>query len=172
MTIYTVMIPPGARPGEMTDEAFDRTVFIKEGFCWPALFVAIPWMLVHRLWLVLLVYLVVGLLLEASAQALGGAVPGVVAAAFSLLVALEANELRRWTLERRGWRLAGVVEGATRIDAERRFFAGFAAAAARAPDPAPAAAPAPPSPPAPARAPRIGGPQVIGFTPAPPRGTS
>ena len=42
---------------------------------------------------------------------------------FAFWFALEANGLRRWTLERRGYVLVGVVEGRTLEEAERRFFA-------------------------------------------------
>ncbi len=40
----------------------------------------------------------------------------------ALLVGLEAGALRRWTLERRGWKTHGFVVGDDLEDAERRFF--------------------------------------------------
>jgi hypothetical protein len=40
----------------------------------------------------------------------------------SLLVGFEAASLRRWTLNRRGWRQVGVVVGDDLESAERRFF--------------------------------------------------
>jgi hypothetical protein len=41
----------------------------------------------------------------------------------AILVGLEAATLRRWTLNRRGWKNIGVVVGEDVESAERRFFA-------------------------------------------------
>jgi hypothetical protein len=35
---------------------------------------------------------------------------------------LEADTLRRWSLERRGWRTLGTVSGKKTAECERRFF--------------------------------------------------
>ena len=42
--------------------------------------------------------------------------------ALNLLIGLEADTLRRWALERRGWRTLGSVTGKTAAECERRFF--------------------------------------------------
>jgi hypothetical protein len=46
----------------------------------------------------------------------------------AVLVGLEGNNLRRWTLERRGYRFLGVAAGDWRDIAEYRFFAAWTAA--------------------------------------------
>jgi len=125
MTIYTVLAPPmragAARP------ATDDFVFVKEGFCWPALFVPILWLIWHRLWLVLVGYLAVSFALLSVAETLAQPVAATLLILFGFLVGLEANNLRRWTLERRGYHFLGVADGELLSDAEYRFFAGRAA---------------------------------------------
>ena len=116
MRIYTVHFRP--------DDGGD-IVLVKEGFCWPAFLVGPLWALWHGLWVVALglVALVVGV-------GAAGAVPGldaVTAAALSLGTAMAiggtANDLRRWTLERRGFSEEGVVMGGGEDEALRRFLA-------------------------------------------------
>jgi hypothetical protein len=81
-------------------------VLVPERFAWGAFFLGALWLLWHRLWLATLGYLLL-------AFALALVVPPAAAwpAAFGLqwLLGAQANDLRRWTLARRGFRLAGVV---------------------------------------------------------------
>ncbi|SDU43917.1 DUF2628 domain-containing protein [Stappia sp. ES.058] len=163
MTMYTVLIPPDTYPDSLSDTDLDRVTFIKEGFCWPALYIAVIWMLFRRLWLVVIVYLVLALLLEFVTRQIGGVAPLLGGLLFAVLVALEANGLRRWTMERRGWQFVATVEGSTLADAEQRFFS---ALAARQTTPAPAT-PAPAPRMAPANAPRFASAHVVGLTPGP-----
>ncbi|WP_051242057.1 DUF2628 domain-containing protein [Stappia stellulata] len=166
MTIYTVLIPPDTRLEALREKDIERIAFIKEGFCWPALFFAVIWMLFRRLWLVVIVYLVLALLLEFVTRQIGGVAPLLGGFLFAVLVALEANGLRRWTMERRGWHFVATVEGSTLADAEQRFFS---ALSARQTMPAPAA-PAPALRTGPANAPRFASTHVVGLTPAPRQG--
>lgn len=131
MTIYAVLTPPDARPDAFSESDADRTLFIKDGFCWPALVIPMIWTLWHRLWLVFLGYLAIAVAIEALAFAFGGPAVGISATLFALLFAFEANNLRRWTMERRGWNFAGAVAGADRDEAEVRFFSGYLAPAGR-----------------------------------------
>ena len=119
MTIYTVLAPQRAPETPPDPTAF---VFVKEGLCWPALFFPPVWLIFREMWLVLLVYLagVVAIALLAAASA--DAVAAVTFGLAWLLFALEANGLRRWTLERRGFELIGVAAGSSARDAELRFF--------------------------------------------------
>ena len=81
-------------------------------------------MLRHRMWLVLLGYIVVAVALQV-ALAPGRRVErrcGFVGVLLALLVGIEAGTLRRFTLGRRGWRNVGIVVGDDRETAERRFF--------------------------------------------------
>lgn len=121
MTIYTVLAPPEAATGVPDPE---RYIFIKEGFCWPAFFFTPFWLLFRRMWLVFLLHVVASLGVGYLASRLPG-VGGAIVFLFGVLVALEANNLRRWTLERRGHRLVGVAAGDRREEAEFRFFSGW-----------------------------------------------
>jgi hypothetical protein len=118
MRLYTVHQNPDPLSG-------DDLVFVKEGFCWPALFFPLLWPLWHRLWLVALLVLAASLALEAVTVELGwpDATVGVLTLAGAVLFAAEANDLRRWTLRRRGWRELAVASGRGLAEAERRFFA-------------------------------------------------
>jgi len=122
MPSYTVHEPPDP-PADRVDRA-ESLVFIKEGFSWLAALFAPLWLLAHRLWWPLLGYALVSGLLQLLAQtnaleqrwvALGGF-------ALNLLVGFEADALRRWGLERRGWSIVGTVSGRTAPECERRFF--------------------------------------------------
>jgi hypothetical protein len=118
MRVYTVHIHPRRAD---TDRDI---VLVKEGFCWPALFFSVLWAIWNGLWLAALLFLLleVGLsfvfdlfLFSPLSQA-----------ALSLLLAVAigsvANDLRRWTLSRRGYRSEGVVVERNLIAAERRLF--------------------------------------------------
>lgn len=171
MTIHMVLIPPGSSPETIGERAAERTVFIRDGFNWAALVFTLPWLLVKRLWLVLVTYLLVGLAVELASRFVGGPMPGVAMAALSILFAFEANGLWRWTLERRGWQFVAVIEAQNREEAERRFFARLAVHQAQAD--AAGTAPGPETPP-PHRpgypVPRIGAERVVGLSLAPHRG--
>jgi Protein of unknown function (DUF2628) len=156
MSIYTVHQPP-LEAGAAAAEPY-RFVFVRDGFSWWAFLLTPLWMLRHRLWLALAIYLVVAAALDAGLRAIGASLPTLVIASLliSLLVGLEAGTLRRFKLARRHWRNIGVVTGDDLEDAERRFFdawirqaparrqtgpAGTAASGSGAPAASPSAAP-------------------------------
>ncbi|NRG16667.1 DUF2628 domain-containing protein [Rhizobiales bacterium] len=163
MTIYAVLTPPDASPAAFTESDADHTLFIKDGFCWPALFIPMIWTLWHRLWLVFLGYLAIAVAIEGLSFALGGPAVGISAALFALLFAFEANNLRRWTMERRGWNFAGAIAAGDRDEAEVRFFAGYLDQPGT-----PAPGTIDQAEPRPRRAtglsPRVGGESVVGLT--------
>ncbi|MEX2318708.1 MAG: DUF2628 domain-containing protein, partial [Bauldia sp.] len=140
MAIYTVLAP-AARDGEAASDPM-KTVFVKDGYSWPALFFAVVWMIYRRMWLMLVLYVAVGLAAGFIAQRAGGDVAGFALVIAHVLFALEANNLRRWTLERRGFRLVGVAEGRNIEEAEIGYFAGLEAG-----EPAVVPLPTPPTPP-------------------------
>jgi hypothetical protein len=122
MPTYTVHEPPLRIADSVADPV--RFAFVRDGFHFWAFLLAPLWMLVHRLWLVLVVYLILNVTLSAGLW-LAGAPTGLrllVELLIAILVGLEAGTLRRWTLTRRGWRNAGVVVGDDEEEAERRFF--------------------------------------------------
>lgn len=122
MSVYTVHEPP-RRGADALAEA-ERFVFVRDGFYWWAFLLTPFWMLRHRLWLVLVIYLVVIAALDAVLHRVGAAafVITVVGVLISLLVGFEAGTLRRFMLRRRGWKNLGIVSGDDLEDAERRFF--------------------------------------------------
>lgn len=122
MQTYTVHEPPN--PPESRFKRADRLVFVREGFSWRAALLAPLWMLVHRMWLALLLYLI-GVIALDFALARAGVSPQWIAlanAAVHVLIGFEAGTLRRWTLSRKRWRMLGVVTGRSEVDCERRFF--------------------------------------------------
>jgi hypothetical protein len=150
MSVYTVHQPP-ARHGDPLPNA-ERIVFVRDGFSFWAFLLAPVWMLWHRMWLVLLGYVVVFAAIDVALSVIGASriAISVVGLFIALLVGLEASTLRRLSLQRRGFRNVGIVSGADREDAERRFFGTWlaeprfgsaAGAPAAPPPPVPAATP-------------------------------
>ncbi len=103
----------------------ERAVLVKEGFCWPALFFGPLWLAWRGLWLALAFYVALMLVVVAFAMLTGlpsGAV-SLVTMAINLLLALEGNGVRRWSLERRRYHERTIVAGGNLPEAEERFFA-------------------------------------------------
>src|SRR5581483_7531236 len=104
MTAYTVYEPPDP-PADRLDRA-ESLEFVKEGFSWAAALLTPFWLAANRMWLVLAGYL-------------GGMV---ILQAVHVLIGFEADSLKRWTLERNGWRMVGSAVGRNWAECERRFF--------------------------------------------------
>lgn len=123
MTIYNVYEPPEGDDADPMARA-EKVVFVKEGFNWVALIVPAFWLLFQRMWLELLVLLVLitGLQWLFGPGEDGRQVAGLVTLALTVLFAFEANDLRGWALQRRGYQFAGVTTGRGREEAERSFF--------------------------------------------------
>lgn len=122
MTSYTVHEPPQPSIDEL--QKVDRIQFVKNGFSWLALLFPFLWTIYHRMWLVLVCFAVMMTALQGAALLIGAseAVSAYLSILLSLVFAFEANDLRRWTLERNGYRLTGAVTGATRDECELKFF--------------------------------------------------
>ena len=123
MKTYTLHLPSDAVPGDA--EALERAVLVRDGFSWGAFFFTALWFFAHRLWLAGL-----GILVLLVAFDLGLAALGVQPAAatlahllLSVLIGLEANSLRRWTLRRLGRPAVDVVAASDRDEAETKVFA-------------------------------------------------
>ena len=120
MRFYSVYQSPEARGDQ-------DLIFIKDGFCWPALVLPFIWPAWRGLWLVALSVLVLLVAVTVVVQAgwiaplTGSAIEVVVA----FIMAFEGNNLRRWTKTRRGWREVGMVSGRRLADAERAFFSAY-----------------------------------------------
>jgi Protein of unknown function (DUF2628) len=121
MSVYTVYEPPLRAANALADP--QRFIFVRDGFYFWAFLLGPFWMIRHRLWLVLALYLVILIGIEIGVRAVGGSDGAImlVGLLISLLVGFEAGTLRRFTLQRRGWRNAGTVSG-RQEEAELRFF--------------------------------------------------
>ena len=102
----------------------DGLVLVKEGFCWLAFFIAIPWALFHRMWAVagafailqialIIVFKVTNIMATGQGVALFG-----LAFAFGFL----ADELRRNALTRQGYYLEEIVLEQNIDRATQRFL--------------------------------------------------
>jgi hypothetical protein len=147
MPVYTVHEPP--RRDDDTLAHATRFRFVRDGFHFWAFLLSPLWMLRHRLWLELIVYLLIVGGVTFALRRFGleeGAGLGV-ALLLAVLVGVEASSLLRWKLARRGFANLGVVVGEDLEDAERRFFDGWTDAPRRpAPVVPPAASPFAPPP--------------------------
>jgi hypothetical protein len=161
MTLYTVLAP---RPveGESRPDPI-RLVFVKEGFCWPALFIPLLWLIFRRLWIVLALTVAVAIGIIVLGQR---TTPAVAVALFFLgriWFAIEANGLRRWSYLVHGWRLIDVIEARNYREAEIRYFHGFEERMPEMPPPPPPVVPEKP----PLRLPSIEEGDVVGLFPSP-----
>jgi hypothetical protein len=141
MSVYTVHEPP-LRAGAAALAA-ERYMFVRDGFSFWAFLLTPLWLLWRRMWLVLVCYLVISTGIAILVSVLGGSsfTVGLVGLVISLLIGLEAGTLRRFTLNRRGWKNVGVVSGEDLEDAEWRFFDAWVRQVASRPGVPPAAVP-------------------------------
>jgi hypothetical protein len=113
----------------------ERFMFVRDGFHFWAFVLAPLWLLLHRLWLALLIYVVgYGALSFGLAFArVSSSTQLIVGLLIALLMGFEASSIWRWTLNRRGWATLGFVVAEDAEMAERRFFAEWQKHAADAP---------------------------------------
>jgi hypothetical protein len=123
MKTYTLHVAADAAPGDAG--TLDRAVLVKDGFSWGAFVFSFFWFFAHRLWIAGLLVLFAAAALGVSLQLLRVGAGAGVSAAFLLavLVGLEANSLRRWTLARSGRPAVDVVTAGDREEAETKAFA-------------------------------------------------
>lgn len=120
MPAYTVHAPVAA---STVDDA-DKFVFVRDGFHFWALVFGPLWLLWHRLWLVLIGYLVVTVALGLGLAVLGAGASArfLVFFLLAVLMGLEAASLRRWSYSRGKWRQIDFIVADDEEFAERRFF--------------------------------------------------
>ncbi len=121
MGIYSVHIK--GSPDEPS--AFERAVFVREGFSWWAFLLGPFWLIWTRAWLALLtwVLLQISLAYLVHAQILPIMAESFIAFIVALCLGFEASTLRRHALVRRGFRMMDLVQESRLAEAERRFFA-------------------------------------------------
>jgi hypothetical protein len=133
MRTYTVHQKPFWESREGADDT-DGIVVLKDGFNWFAFVLAPVWALWHRLWWVALALAGLAVALQGGALALDldARAADALGLALAFWIGCEANDLRRWTMRRRGWQDLGLVVARTQDEAERRFFGPRAPGAAAA----------------------------------------
>lgn len=125
MIVFTVHEPPNP-PLDRIERA-ERLEFVRDGFAPFAAVLPPVWMVINRLWLVLLLYLLawLGVDLLLALAGVDKSLIGLINLAANVVVGFEASSLIRWTLARRGWQEVGTVVGRNRAECERRFFDGW-----------------------------------------------
>src|SRR2546421_6966909 len=122
MAVYPVHEPPLKRYDAAGDP--DRFAFVRDGFSFWAFLLGPLWMIRHRMWLVLIGYLLLvgGMQFILQRLEVESGVAAMVGLLVALLIGFEAGTLRRFTLARRRWINVGVIVGDDREVAEQRFF--------------------------------------------------
>ena len=117
LKVYTVHLRQPARDAERD------LVIVREGFSWGAFLVSVLWALWNRLWLVAVVLMALELVLPLVAgwAGLGAASGGILSIALAVLAGLFGNDLKRWTLEGRGYAEVALVAARSPDEAEQRF---------------------------------------------------
>ncbi len=141
MSVYTVQAPTGS----LGKPELERSVFLREGFCWPAFFFAFLWLAWHRLWGIAALWLLaVSVLAWLAVSHLTFGSFFLIGLAMRIFLGLEANALLRRKLARRRYQLIDVVTAAAPEAAEQLFFSRVAQSQAeRRPAPKDAPPPAP-----------------------------
>jgi hypothetical protein len=127
MAVYTVFVPDfGRRTLQSNAEryaALPDAVFVREGFSRAAFFLGPLWLAWNRLWIALIVWFAIYFLLAFEApHIIGGVAIFCIGLLLQFLLGLEGNNLRRWELAQRGFRLTDISAGLRRVDAERNYF--------------------------------------------------
>ena len=108
MRFYTAHIRSGAAP-----------VLVREGFSWGALLFGPLWLAAHRVWIPAVVSLATFVLIIVVTD------DGLAAALLTALVMLlgfSGHDLRRWSLDHRGYLLAQVVTARDELEAMARLL--------------------------------------------------
>lgn len=116
MSVYTVHVRDiGLKP---------TLALVKDGFSWPAAIFGFVWALVVGAWEVALILLALQIVISALLPflILDIGAQSVVHLGVTVVVGLVANELRRWSLERRGLHEDCVVTAHDKEEAERRYL--------------------------------------------------
>ena len=125
MNVFTVHEPPNP-PADRIERA-EKLEFVRDGFTLLAAVIPPLWMALNRLWIALLVYLLAVAAVGFALSAAGVNQPMISLIVFAahIVIGFEADNIKRWTLERRGWDEVGTVAGRNREECERRFFDGW-----------------------------------------------
>jgi hypothetical protein len=105
---WTAHIRSGAAP-----------VLVREGFSWGALLFGPLWLAVHRAWIAAVLTIVAAVLIIVLAK---GGVAAALLTTLIVLLGLSGNDVRRWSLDHRGYLLAQVVVARSEMEALGRLL--------------------------------------------------
>jgi hypothetical protein len=94
-------------------------VLVREGFSWGALFFGPVWLAFHRAWIAAVLSLVVTVLIVVLPT---DGVSAVLLVGLMLLLGLSGHDLRRWSLDHRGYLLAQVITARDELEALERLL--------------------------------------------------
>jgi Protein of unknown function (DUF2628) len=94
-------------------------VLVREGFSWGALFFGPLWLAAHRAWIPAVLTVVATVLILFLATE---GISAVLMAGLVLLLGLSGQDLRRWSLDHRGYLLAQVIAAPNELAALERLL--------------------------------------------------
>ena len=117
--IYTI------HENENLPDAADRIELVREGFAFWAFIFGAVWLLTQRLWLPAIAYLIAVALVGRVLEMMGFSAASMVAVqlGMQLWLGFQANDMKRWVLDRRGFTMRGVVCAESAMMAQQRVFA-------------------------------------------------
>ncbi|HVY13701.1 MAG TPA: DUF2628 domain-containing protein [Rhodopila sp.] len=108
MTFYSTHLKPNAEP-----------ILVPERFAWGALVFGPLWLAAHCAWIPAVLAFVAGLLIVTLTH---GGLAVLLMSGLAAILGLTGNDLRRWSLERRGYVLVHVFGGRDEIEAMQRLL--------------------------------------------------
>ena len=94
-------------------------MLIREGFSWGALFFGPLWLAAHRVWVPAALSLAAFVLIVVLTE---NGLAAALLAALVVLLGLSGHDLRRWSLDHRGYLLSQVVAARDELDAMTRLL--------------------------------------------------
>ena len=124
MQIYTVHTKSRSPSFVLEKEEMERTVFVKEGFCWTAALFTFLWACWHRMWrhAAMLLVAAFALYLVFEGMAIAAPLRTLVVSGALLIAGFEGNNWRREELEEKEYALIAVVAAENRDAAIFRYL--------------------------------------------------
>ena len=125
MKIYTVHIKPS------NSQAYEKPLFVREGFNWWAFLLTFVWALYQRLWFLALAVFACqfGIVWLGKPHILTPESTGILQLALQVVVGFAGNDWLRAGLSRRGYIVADITAADSLLRAEQRYFERYLAAA-------------------------------------------
>ena len=131
MASFYVLTPPVPKDPEKD------TLFIRDGYSWPAFLFPLPWLIAKKMWLVAGLAVVFYLMCVIVAEQLRlDGLPLAFSLILSLWTSLEGGHVRARMLERKGWDLRAEVAADDLEEAEEIYFSGHNSSTGVNPPPA------------------------------------